>query len=170
MKRNVCIVCFPILIGLVVAFVLYVPLKNGIILNRLEFVLNSVITCAATFSGFILTSVSILIGLSESKLVKKMRDTGGLVELSTRYTESLIIGFVIIVFCVVLGGKTDTTNQVGLWWAISGIALMVSYAISVFLTGYYLLRVIVLIPNDAHVCVNNMPQTPEGEFRINTEE
>ena len=48
---------------------------QNIKIDRLEFLLNAIITSAAACSGFILASVSILVSLSNTPLMKKINST-----------------------------------------------------------------------------------------------
>lgn len=166
MKRYILIVMSPIVIGVLVALCLWNLLKAGLYIYRFEFIINTIITCSATFSGFILTSVSVLIGLSNSPLMKHLRTTGSIVELQVRYTEALILGIALIIFCVVLGGCTGQSNIIGFWWAMSGICLTVAYLVSVVVSGYYMLRIIGQVPGKTPPKVNEKPSLPSGEFRL----
>ena len=69
-----------------------------ITLPRVEFILNAVISCATTISGFVITSVSILIGATSSEIMKEIKAQGGFTELQIRYTEALILGIITIVY------------------------------------------------------------------------
>lgn len=54
---------------------------QNIKIDRLEFLLNAIITSAAACSGFILASVSILVSLSNTPLMKKINSTDAKKEL-----------------------------------------------------------------------------------------
>ena len=66
-------------------------------IERLEFLLDAMITSTTTCSGFILTSVSILIGLSNTPLMKKINSTRASKELQYRYKENLLVGLALII-------------------------------------------------------------------------
>lgn len=167
MKRSILVLIPPIIIGVICAIISSFWLEDGINLLRLEFVLNALITCAVTFSGIILTSVSILIGFSSSPLMKHIRVTGGLKELRVRYTESLVLGLIIIIFCIAIGANTDITNHISFKWSVIGVGLIVTYGASMFSTGFYLLGVIGLLPAESPIITRNTPSTPRGDFRVN---
>lgn len=164
MKRNVCIILFPIVLGLVMAFLIIIMKVPAVTLPRVEFILNAVISCATTISGFIITSVSILIGATSSEIMKEIKAQGGFTELQIRYTEALIIGVITIVYFIFLGATIDETACICRSFVSVSAGILVSYGYSVISTGYYLLSIIGLINKIKSTVVT--PSVPSGEFGI----
>ena len=111
MKKNTIIaVSIPVILG-VVTYVLIGRLGiTDVTFPHFEFLLNSIITSATTISGFILAAVTILVGATSSAIMKDIRNEGGLQELRWRYTETLILALIVIVFFTILGGIVDEKN------------------------------------------------------------
>ena len=162
MKRNVCIILFPIVLGLVMAFLIIIMKVPAVTLPRVEFILNAVISCATTISGFIITSVSILIGATSSEIMKEIKAQGGFTELQIRYTEALILGIITIVYFIFLGATIDETACICRSYISVSAGILVAYGYSVISAGYYLLSVIGLL-NKIKSTVTT-PSVPSGEF------
>ena len=165
MKKNtIFAVSIPVFLGCLTHFIIRKLGITDVALPRFEFLLNSIITSATTISGFILAAVTILVGATSSAIIKDIRKEGGLQELRWRYTETLILALVVIVFFTVLGGIVDDNNMTSPWLSISA-GLIVAYLSSTISTCYYLLSIIgrmyyeVPEPDDT-------PSSPEGPFRI----
>ena len=75
MGRNMRIAAFPIIVGFLTGFGLYLMKIPDLVMPRLEFLLNAIISCATTVSGFIISSVAILIGATESQIMIKIKRT-----------------------------------------------------------------------------------------------
>lgn len=127
------------------AFLIIIMKVPAVTLPRVEFILNAVISCATTISGFIITSVSILIGATSSEIMKEIKAQGGFTELQIRYTEALIIGVITIVYFIFLGATIDETACICRSFVSVSAGILVSYGYSVISTGYYLLSIIGLI-------------------------
>lgn len=59
--------------GFLTGFGLYLMKIPDLVMPRLEFLLNAIISCATTVSGFIISSVAILIGATESQIMIKIK-------------------------------------------------------------------------------------------------
>ena len=158
-------VSIPVFLGFLTHFIIRKLGITDVALPRLEFLLNSIITSATTISGFILAAVTILVGATSSAIIKDIRKEGGLQELRWRYTETLILALIVIVFFTVLGGIVDTQNKVTLPWLSTSAGLIVAYLSSTISTCYYLLAIIGRMYYEAPE-PDDTPSSPEGPFRI----
>ena len=111
MGRNMRIAAFPIIVGFLTGFGLYLMKIPDLVMPRLEFLLNAIISCATTVSGFIISSVAILIGATESQIMIKIKRNGGFPELKIRYAETLVVGLFVVAYFVFLGAAVEATNQ-----------------------------------------------------------
>lgn len=161
--KCVASIIYPVVAGAVVFVVLYKLNIESIKLLRLEFVLNAIITCVATFTGFVLTAVSILIGASSSKIMYEIGRKGLLPELQCRYIENLILGLIVIFFFIFLGATADKDGNISKNVVAWGGALLVTYILSFISTGYYLLSIMgkIQVTTDE---IDNTPSVPDGEF------
>lgn len=132
------------IVGIIIGFFLFCFNTGDVVFSRMEFVLNAVMSCTATISGFILTSISVLLGLSSSQLMNNIRKDGSFKELSYRYIESLVTGFLVIVFCILMGTLIGQENRVAYGWIAMLIGILFSYLFSIFSSGYYLLTIITI--------------------------
>ncbi len=135
---------------------------------RIEFVLDAIITTATTISGFVLTSLSILLGLSGNPALDAIKKNKLMGELVWRYAESLLIGLVIIISCIILGAtlvETTAITFVPPKWIKAGICALVWYLVSLFFLCKYLLKILLYSPVNK-VTVDNTPGEPNGDYRI----
>ena len=151
-------------LGILTGLAIYISNIGNIQVPGLEFLLNAIITSAATFSGFILTSVSILIGAISSTIMQEIKRKDALKELHWRYSESLILGMLLIIYFAVLGAVIGEKNIISLPLASLSAGFLMMYICSVCATGYYLLSIIGLLNEDKRT-ISNISSTPKGDFR-----
>lgn len=156
----------PLLVGIVVGIVLQLCEISGVRFERLEFLLNAVITCSATFSGFILTSISILIGASTSSIMKKIGKGAALLELQCCYTFALLLGVVTIFYFSYLGAVVDCSNLLTKPQMMFSAGILGAYIVSVLSTSYYLLAIVGHIPKKDDL-IQGGSSAPDGEYRVN---
>lgn len=156
----------PIVIILVSSYFLYKHLAPEIKIQKIEFILNALITCSATFSGFTLTIVSILAGFISSPVMKYIIRNGGMKELRIRYTSSILLGILLIIVCIVIGGTLDESNELSRIIVSGGAALVLAYFHSLLSSGWYMLRAIAQVSSVPIQQGDLVPQTPPGENRV----
>lgn len=169
-KSSVVAVSIPVALAIVVLFVVKNLNIYSISFCRFEFLLNTIISTSATISGFILAAVTILVGSTTSAIMVDIRKKGGIQELCWRYTESLILGLVVIVYFTFLGAVVESkNNSITVNYLSYSAALLVGYLSSVISTCYYLLSIIGKIYyGDSEK--NQDPSSPKGNFRFGPNE
>lgn len=155
----------PSLVAIVAAVVLVFLKVPDISINKIEFVMNAIITCVVTMSGFILTSVSIIIGMSGSLIMKKISRDGGLSELIARYSTTLILSLIVIIAFIILGSMIKDDNIISSRSIIVGSVIVSMYVYSLITTCYYLLAIIARIPCENSIESSDEPTKPQGDFR-----
>lgn len=164
MKKWV-MISFPFILGTIVSLILIFIKICDIQIIKVDFVLNAIITCVVTLAGFILASLSIIISMSNSAIMLKIKAEGGLTELSIRYSITLLLSLLMLCVFIALGASMNTENIVRARWIIVCSGLTVAYLLSLFTTVYYLIRIIHKIPLTTDLQINNKPSVPDGEFR-----
>lgn len=137
---------------------------------RLEFLLNTIITCATTFSGFIIASVTILVSAISSEIMTEIKKQGAYSELRWRYTESVFIGFIVIAWFCFIGAiavPDGNMNYLSRGLATVSAGMLAAYGYSILTTCGYLLWIIGLL-NDSPASPGR-PSVPKGKFRIDSE-
>lgn len=132
---------------------------------RLEFVLNSLITFSTTISGFIMASLSILIGMSDNPLIMKIRKDNLIGEVKWRFSETVISGLALIIICVVLGGIAPEDSTISGNWIKAICCIVTWYFLSVITTCYYLIGILAGTVTGKKHKLDNNPSEPKGEFR-----
>lgn len=139
---------------------------------RIEFMLDATITCASTFSGFTLTIVSILLSFSRSLLVELLKKNNGISELIFRYTLSLVLGILILLFCIYVGSTLPINPEKVLenialskCNVIIGLSIAFAYLYNLVISAIYLLRTIILAMTPV-VRVSDESVEPKKGFRI----
>ena len=150
--------------GTVVALFVYLAMEKPLTLPRLEFLLDTIISSAATISGFILASVTILVGATSSKIMEDIKNKCGLPELRWRYSETLILGLAVMMYFTYLGVVIDANNEVARSCLAISTGALTAYIYSVITTCYYLLSIIGKINEDPPI-EEGGPSSPDGDFR-----
>ena len=155
----------PLLLGGFVALVLHFIKIQDVAIFRIDFVMNAIITCVTTLAGFILTSISIIIGMSASPIMQDIRKKGGLSELVMTYSEDLGLSLVMIIVFIFLGANIGEDNVISARWIVICASVLTSYICSMIITVFYLLRIIAKIPSNPIISSDKIPTVPPGEFR-----
>lgn len=148
-------VCIIILITICIIF-----LPNVIPITRIDFILSTIITCATTFSGFTLTIVSILLSFSRSTLIEYLKKNNGIQELIFRYTFSLVLGLLLILFCGAVGSDLPVKNEFSKFMVILGAIILFDYLYNLITSSNYLLKTISLATKPTTV-VSDEIETPK---------
>lgn len=154
-----------IIVGIAVACCIRF-LPQIVVIPRIDFVLDSLMTCASTFSGFTLTIVSILLSFSQSPVMLYLNKHGGTDELRLRYTLSVVIGVVLIIVILVMGSLVNEKNEVGKVILTVGIAVTISYFYNLVTSGWYLLRTLAKATTPQSGRINETPSSPKGNYRV----
>lgn len=162
--RNIAIIACPLVLGVLSAFFVRHFVVKPIVLPRLEFLLDTIISSSATISGFILASVTILVGATASKIMQDIKNNLALPELRWRYSETLVLGLVVMVYFTYLGISIGENNEISRTYLATSIGMLVSYLFSVITTCYYLLSIIGKINEDPPINEGG-PSAPDGDFR-----
>ena len=162
--RPILWVMLPHCLILCASIVLYYILAKEYVIYRCEFIRTSIITCASTFSGFILTTIAILAGFINSPFIKYLRKNNGLFELRLRYSLSLLIGILSIVIAIISGFLINKKNEVSALLIVLCCGVFVSYLYSIISAGSYLLRSIWNVSNEQ--VSNNTSKVPKGNLRL----
>lgn len=134
---------------------------------RLEFLLSTIITCATTFSGFIIASVTILVSASSSNIMSTIRKQGASDELRWRYIESVFIGFIVIAWFSIVGAiaiPDENTNYLSRKLATVSAGVLGAYGYSLLTTCGYLMWIIGML-NEPSLSPDGQ-SVPKGENRI----
>lgn len=161
--RNICIVSTPLLLGAATSVIIGCSNVTSVQFYRLEFLLDTIISCSTTISGFILAAVAILVGASSSQIMQDITQKA-LPELRWRYSETLILGLVVMVYFSCMGVFTNKCNCVNKLPLSLSAGLLVAYIYSVVITCYFLLAIVGKI-NERKAVVQGEPSSPEGDFR-----
>lgn len=164
MKKYIKII-LPLVFGILTVFILNAMKVSSVEIYRIEFVMNAIITCVTTLAGFVLTSLSIIIGMSASPIMQKIRDDGGLPELVWIYSEALALSLIVIIMFIVLGANVGDDNIVTSKWVTACAGVLVSYISSMVVTSVYLLLIIAKIPSNKKIVMEEKPTVPPGKFR-----
>lgn len=133
-------------------------------IHRFEFLLNAAISIAATFSGFILTSLSIMVTLNETKLMKAINASNAKSELYFRIAENITVAIALIAIFLIAGGVIDDANHIPSGAFFFGLLVLIYYFLSLLTACYYLLRIISNCSNSDNASAS--PSAPSGKFRF----
>ena len=162
--RNIAIIVYPLAIGTLTSFLINKFVAAPLVLQRIEFLLSTIVSSSATISGFILASVTILVGATSSRIMQNIKKRLALPELRWRYSAPLILGLVVMVYFTALGMIIGGDNKIPrIHLAISG-GMILSYLWCVVTTCFYLLSIIGKI-NEDPLIVEGGPSSPDGHFR-----
>jgi len=137
----------PLFWGSIFGFSFYFVLnhlKITIQLPRIDFILDAILDCAITLSGFVFTAITIIIGLGTSDFIKYIVGNHSYKELRMRSMYTLIFGIIFVLYIIILGTLVDAEGNMSKLLCATSIGFIVAYIINIILTCYYLLRTIEL--------------------------
>lgn len=159
------IVIRHLLVGFIFSFAAYVLCPDGKSFNRVEFILASIITFASTFSGFILTAVTVLLGYGKTHVMKAVNSSKAKNELSFRYCESILCGLILIITCMIIGELIPQNNVISRMYLCIGVGILAYYVASLISTGYYLVSLIA-VSSDEDNRSEAQEYIPQNGFNI----
>ena len=166
----------PIFSGMVFILIVLIG-KLQIFIPDIKFLANTIINCTVAFSGFVLTSISILIGLNATPIMKRIRQNGNIQELICYLVEPLVFGAMLIILGIYLGEKyatcagtnVDTAKLNGCLMPYNEFMLLggtgIAYIISLVLVFYFVLKIL-SASSVSKETDNKEPSVPTGKFRI----
>lgn len=101
MKRKIeCM--YPVLLGSMGVFITFQFQFNLLSINNLLPILGATVTISAIIIGFLATMVSILISLTNSNVMQRLKNARANETLSWYIKEAIIVGFILAIYCLVL--------------------------------------------------------------------
>lgn len=155
---------YAVLVVCTILFLILVDLPS-VTINRIEFVLNSLITVATTLLGFIVTAVSILIGMSTNPVISEIRKNNLLGEIKWHFIETILLGLGLIVIAIVLGGMAPTPAIISEKWSKLAICAIGWFFVSFTSTCFYLVGVLVGTVDGNKNTIHEKPSAPNGELK-----
>lgn len=147
-----------------IMILLYMVKIQDLEIPKIDTILNAIIACVVILAC-ILTSVFIILNMSESQIMKKIRKDGGLPELIARYTTTMVLSLLLIIIFIIIGAIIKDDNIVTRNCILISSGILFSYLFSLISTCYYLFKIIALIPDNNNIEVIEEPNVPKGEFR-----
>ena len=96
--------------------------------------------------------------------MQDIKNNLALPELRWRYSETLILGLIVMVYFTYLGISIGENNEIGRTNLVISVGMLTAYLFSVITTCYYLLSIIGKINDDPPISEGE-PSAPEGDFR-----
>ncbi|MFA2812041.1 hypothetical protein [Bacillus mycoides] len=93
---------YPFLLGIIVVVVVYQFNITLASIKNLLSILSATVTISAIIIGFLATMVSILISLTNSNVMQRLKSARANETLSWYIKEAIIIGFMLAIYCLVL--------------------------------------------------------------------
>ncbi len=139
----------PYIIATIICFVLHFLNVENFEVKRLEFILNSVITFSVTYIGFVITSITILVGFSEKRIFKFLKNNGYTNLITEYFLSSIIIGTILILYSFYLGYSVGSDNVVGKFYIILFVGFFISFLISLIRISLFMLRIFSISQDDS---------------------
>lgn len=165
-KRWLRILVPQILITGVAVALCVIFLPKEVKVSRIDFILNALMTCASTFTGFTLTIISLLLSFVNSPVMTYLNNAGGTAELRARYTLSVVMGVLLIVLLLVVGGVVKSDNVLRRPWVVLGVCATTVYFYNLVNSGWYLLRTLTKATTPPPVKVDETPMSPKGTYKV----
>lgn len=142
---------YPYIVSGLVCLLLLLDKSSSYKIIRLEFTLNSVITFSVTYIGFVITAITILIGLTERKVLKLLHEKGFTTLIVEYFMSSIIIGTIIILYSFYLGYLIPSDNSVSKIQLIGFVELFLSFLFCLIRITSLMMKIFSLIQNEPEV-------------------
>lgn len=112
-KKEVGILNIPIIASLIVVVILHSILGDMIKINNLNIITSSYIAFVGTLVGFLITTITIVIGFFNKKIIKTIVSSKKDKILYINWIITIIIGMISVLFVFFLAATTDSsTNEI----------------------------------------------------------
>lgn len=97
-KKEVGLLCIPLGIGLLLAIILYFSLGDMVKINNFDMISNNYINFVSVLVGFLITTITIVIGFFDKKIIKIIVNSKKEKVLYINWIATIIIGIISILF------------------------------------------------------------------------
>lgn len=123
---------YPLIIPFIVLFILYFIKIYEIKIPRFDVFIGSLITVSVTIIGFIITIITILIGILDRKIMTVIHKNKATGLLRKYLTCPVILGFFLIIYLLYLSYVIDTDNSIEGILLYAMLYLIFSFFLSIF--------------------------------------
>ncbi len=140
--------CYPYIISTIVCIILWLNVNSTFEVNRLEFILNSVITFSVTYIGFVITSITILIGFSKKSIFKILNKNNYTDLIVEYFMTSIIIGTMLVILSFCLGLSVGPQNLVSKFQALLFVWLFLSFLLCLIRIASFMMKIFKILQMD----------------------
>lgn len=112
-KKEFGLLSIPLDVSLLLAILLYFYLGNMVKINNFDIISNNYINFISVLVGFLITTITIIIGFFDKKIIKIIVNTGKEKVLCINWIMTIIIGIISILFTFYLVATfNEDTNEI----------------------------------------------------------
>lgn len=112
-KKEIGLLSIPLIISLLVVIILHSNLGNMVKINNLNIITSSYIGFVSTLVGFLITTITIVIGFFNKQIIKTIIRSKKEKVLYINWITTIIIGMISVLFAFSLAATTDSnTNEI----------------------------------------------------------
>lgn len=134
---------------------------------RLEFILNSAITFPSTYIGFVITAITIFLGLAQKPLMKFLKEKNLLNLIVEYFMASIVTGTLLIVCSLYLGCIVDDKCMVPKIGICMFIMTFFSFLLCLIRVASFMTKIFIIIQYEENILKNKEVEKIDADKLFN---
>ena len=145
----------PVIISSVITIfliiiVFYYKVEN-IKIPKIEFLLNSIVTLVTTIIGFLLTGLTIIMSMMQTRVMRVIRSHCGEKLLSKYIISPIVWGVILIVNILIMGYFLNSENTVNIVMLISSLFFIIMFITGTIRISYFMKNMFIKISQEYNI-------------------
>ncbi|WP_010295922.1 hypothetical protein [Clostridium senegalense] len=146
---------YPYGISVVIGIIILLTKTEVYKVIRLEFILNSSITFSSTYIGFVITAITVLVGLTQKPIMKFLNKKKFLDLIVEYFMASIMIGTLVIIYSLYLGYSVDNNCIVSKVEFAGFVMIFLSFLLCLIRVASFLMKIFLVIQYEEDIFNNN---------------
>lgn len=142
----------PVIISILITLVfiviaLYYKIEN-IKIIKIEFLLNIIVTIVTTIIGFLLTGLTIIMSMMQTKVMRVIRKNQGENLLSRYIISPIVCGFILIINILIIGYLIDNENNVNIIMLTSVLFFIIIFIVETVRISFFMKKIFIIMSQE----------------------
>lgn len=146
---------YPYAISIFIGILILLRKTGAYKVTRLEFILNSAITFSSTYIGFVITAITVFVGLTQKPIMKFLNEKKLLKLIVEYFMASIVIGTLVIVYSLYLGYSVDNKCMVPKIELAGFVMIFLSFLLCLIRVASFMMKIFLVMQYEGDIFKNN---------------